>query len=123
MSDAHDDGILSERIPCSDERCTDGRCGVCGKSVPLQEGETLSDALARLGGGSVEVIRAPAAEEAPARVAEESRDAPEASEPRDEVARAHDDDDRVPCPDDACTGVIGASGRCGVCGRASEATA
>ena len=125
MSDAHDDGILSDRIPCSDERCTgiyhaDGRCGVCKKPVPLREGETPSEALARLGGGSVEVSAAPVAEEARP-IAPPSGD-PEAAEARGEDA--HDaDDDRVLCPDEACTGVIGASGRCGVCGRATEATA
>ncbi|MFO0607414.1 MAG: hypothetical protein U0324_29890 [Polyangiales bacterium] len=30
-------------------------------------------------------------------------------------------DDRVPCPDGACTGVLGPDGRaCGTCGRAGE---
>jgi hypothetical protein len=129
VSDAHDDGILSERIPCSDERCTgiyhaDGRCGVCKKPVPLQEGETPTEALTRLSGAPVEVSDAPAPEETPARPIKTSTDEPEAIETHgEEEARDDGDDDRVPCPDDACTGVIGASGRCGVCGREGEATA
>jgi hypothetical protein len=32
-------------------------------------------------------------------------------------------DDRALCPDGACIGVIGADGRCTVCGTAAAATA
>lgn len=36
---------------------------------------------------------------------------------------AFDFEDRVPCTDDLCTGIVGPDGRCGTCGRSADANA
>jgi len=99
---------IEEREPCPDDLCTgvigeSGRCGVCGK----------------------ERVGAPPARRAP-RPGEEAAPAAPVAEEGEESLPGRDDaggggpagpEDRVPCADDLCTGIIGADGRCGVCGK------
>ena len=86
-----------DREPCPDDLCTgiigeDGRCGVCGRrreGGPPKEAPRRAPEEAEAGDAEVEIV---------------------AGEPGDE-------EERVPCPDELCTGIIGGDGRCGVCGR------
>ncbi len=92
-----------ERVPCDDGMCTgivglDGRCGTCGLA-----GERAPTA-------------APASHDAPEAHAPPEADAPDALP--EAAPEARDDDARVPCGDDMCTGIVGLNGRCGTCGRA-----
>jgi hypothetical protein len=88
-----------ERTPCPDDLCTgildtDGRCGTCG----------------RAGDGTV----------VPPTTASLDDAAP--AEPSDDGSAPSEPDERVPCPDDMCTGLVGSDGRCGTCGRAADQT-
>ena len=91
---------------CPDDNCTgvvgpDGRCKVCGK----------------------ESADGPA----PAEAQEPEEEEPAAAEPDPPApAAAHEGDaddfdpeERVLCPDDCCTGLIGPDGKCKVCGKES----
>lgn len=93
-----------ERVPCDDDTCigivdTDGKCGTCGRAC---------------------VGRAPSG------LSRQETDAPE--EPAADTSTTislvtsdivFDPEERVPCPDETCIGIIGEHGRCGTCGRPS----
>jgi hypothetical protein len=86
------DAELEDRVVCPDGRCTgivgdDGACGTCGARPASGDG----------------VYRAAAAPRDPA---------PAAAAPGGDEW-----EDRVPCRDGTCTGVVGPSGRCGTCGK------
>ena len=87
---------------CPDGACvgviTGGRCNVCGKA------------------GSGKVAEAAAAAETDAETETET-EADAATETATEAGSGDAWDTRKLCPDGACVGVIGASGRCGVCGK------
>ena len=98
-----------DREPCPDDLCTgiigdDGRCGVCGR---LREGRPPREASRR------------APEEAEAGDAGRA-EGQEDAEVEIVAGESGDEEDRVPCPDDLCTGIIGEDGRCGICGRAKS---
>jgi hypothetical protein len=83
---------------CPDDACvgvlgSDGRCKVCGTASPLAGAYRPATPRPR----------------------------PEA-EPEQPREAAGDDtfDDRQLCPDGACIGVLGADGRCSVCGQRGE---
>jgi hypothetical protein len=97
---------IDDREPCPDDLCTgiigeDGRCGVCGRrreggppgEGPYDDPEKAEAGEAEAGEAEVEIFAAESGDEG-------------------------DEEERVPCPDDLCTGIIGEDGRCGVCGRA-----
>jgi hypothetical protein len=94
---------LEDRILCEDDTCiglvgNDGRCKICGRTyqgpLPLLKGD------------------------------DGSGDAAETDEPEDHgdtSLEATDEysDERVPCVDDLCIGVIGPDGKCGTCGKSA----
>ena len=92
---------LEGRVLCADDACigtigADRRCKLCGK--PYEGAEPLSEG-------------APAAADPPAQAAAEEASAAATTE------APPDPDERRCCPDDACTGIIGADGKCGTCGK------
>jgi hypothetical protein len=97
-----------DRALCPDGACigvigADGRCTVCGSADP-----TWDPSRPRPVAAAVPV------------------EAPQDAEPAvaaDPAAEPAAWDDRALCPDGACIGVIGADGRCTVCGTAAAATA
>jgi len=90
---------LEDRVLCSDDACIgtvgqDGRCKVCGK--PYEgDAEISAKAAPEATNGERPVEEAPCAA----------------------TASADADSERVCCPDDACIGIIGSNGKCGVCGK------
>jgi hypothetical protein len=101
-----------DRELCSDDLCTgvigdDGRCGVCGRP---REGEPLprKKSTAPSDDSDDDVVVETGGDD-------EGRDADEIQESAESAA--YDPDERVPCPDDLCTGIMGPDGRCGTCGR------
>jgi hypothetical protein len=107
-----------KRRLCPDGACigligADGRCKVCGLADP-------GGARGTGGGLDAAARRAPPADE-------DADDADDAGAGDDDEARAPEaraapsgaafDPKRRLCPDGACIGVIGADGRCKVCGR------
>jgi hypothetical protein len=95
----------SRRRLCPDGACVgllddNGRCKECGRTAS----------------GKIEAGSAPAPVEDDYSLGEE-RDQVEAAAP-DEVSSGGFDPSRKLCPDGACVGVIGADGRCKVCGQA-----
>lgn len=98
---------LEDRILCSDESCIgvvgpDGLCKECGRRY---EG---AEPLPGAAGGA----RAPDRSEAPVPGAG-------AGAPLTDAEARWDPDERVPCPDEACVGILGRDGRCGTCGRSA----
>lgn len=94
MDDRQGSSSIEERELCADELCTgiigpDGRCGVCGKTKQeiMMSGREVSSG-------------------------EDDADAT-AGDGGDDVQM----EDRIVCPDELCTGIIGKDGRCGVCGK------
>ena len=110
-------GDWDNRELCPDDSCVgvigaDGTCGVCGRVSP--RGARTEDAAASRDDDhdkDDDDTGEPAAA-APARVVVDGEviDAEPGADPDDW-------DRRSLCPDGACTGVIGAAGRCSVCGR------
>ena len=100
-----------ERILCPDEMCTgildpDGRCGTCGRIVPLGPRASLA-------------VAAQCEAEHPVEELETSQDPADELPPTPKVVGLDEDldpDERVPCRDDMCTGILDSSGRCGTCG-------
>jgi hypothetical protein len=95
----------ASRRLCSDDACTgligpDGRCKVCGAASP--DGPPPVSA-----GGT-----------APDPLAEPPEDARAAGS--DGGDADFDPEERVLCPDDTCTGLVGSDGRCKVCGKPRE---
>jgi hypothetical protein len=96
-----------DRALCPDGACigvigADGRCTVCGSADPTWDPSQPRQVTAAV--ETREVSAEPAV----------------ATDPAAEPAAW---DDRALCPDGACIGVIGADGRCTVCGTATAATA
>jgi hypothetical protein len=87
----------ARRELCPDGTCigligADGRCKVCGTVGPSAVADPRRQGMVAVGDGEVD----------------------------DDV---DDQDDRELCPDGTCVGLIGADGRCNVCGRARELAA
>ena len=81
-----------ERVPCPDGSCVgliggDGFCGICGRAP---SGDERLAGAAEAGHGETDA---------------------EDEEPEEDEAR-----DRVLCSDEACVGLVGEEGYCGVCG-------
>ena len=103
------------RVLCADEACiglcgADGRCKVCGRARPDFAAVAPVDAGVP-----------PSTEAAPAAVLVEGL--LETSAPSTASQPGDDDDfgERRLCPDGCCTGLLGADGRCKVCGRGEAA--
>ncbi|HEY3357046.1 MAG TPA: hypothetical protein VGQ83_27600 [Polyangia bacterium] len=97
---------------CPDDTCTgligpDGKCKICGAVSPDGPPPAASAAPARAGAPekpSGEPIGEPADEPAG-----------DATAPSGEAAE-YDPDERILCPDDTCTGLVGPDRKCKVCG-------
>ncbi len=92
------------RVVCVDDRCTgilgaDNRCGTCGAyaGIPREDAET---------GTSVGMIQP-----------RDGWTVPVAGTVEEDVGSM---EDRVPCHDGLCTGIVGANHRCGTCGKVAE---
>jgi hypothetical protein len=115
MTDAErPEDSLEDRVPCSDDMCVgiigdNGRCGVCGKpGTPPARTESTHpehphDDLHQTSG-------APAAPS-------EHEDRGEDDGDGEEAADTAGDDERVPCLDDMCVGILSAERKCGTCGK------
>jgi hypothetical protein len=104
-----------DRIPCPDDMCTgvlgpDGACGTCGR-----RGDPDSVARARAAASTSE-------SEHSDDLSGEDRDAAAAALSGDSssASTSGDDEERRPCADEMCTGILDASGRCGTCGRMGD---
>ena len=97
---------LEGRVLCSDEACVgtigpDGRCKLCGR--PYEGDDPIAgDAAPPTAGGDAGAQQTQA-------------DGAPAPEPPDGDSGAASE--RVCCPDEACVGIIGPNGACGVCGK------
>jgi hypothetical protein len=105
------DAFDARRRLCPDGACIgvldqNGRCKVCG----LNAGGTSAAASSPI---------SPAAPEPPENDDAAPGEAPMEALPLDEGESPFDPARRL-CPDGACTGVLGADGRCKVCGRTGE---
>ncbi len=95
-----DDFNPDDRELCPDGSCTgvigdDGKCRECGTPAgPKSERRAESDD----GEGDFDAS------------------APKSDENDASASNSFDDDDRKLCPDGECTGLLGADGRCKVCG-------
>lgn len=131
------EGDIADRRLCPDGGCTgligpDGRCKVCGtldEAAPVRTGAI--GAVAGVGAFGVDGDGALAgdAEDAAGDADVDGDDEDDDGDAigddasaRRMAAQAGDgaDDDRRVCPDGACTGLIGADGRCKVCGTVEE---
>jgi hypothetical protein len=97
---------LEGRVLCGDDACVgtigrDRRCKVCGRpydgAEPVDEG--ASPAASKADGGEPSIAET---------------DPPAHDRPDGATATA---DERTCCPDDACIGIIGPNGACGICGK------
>ena len=129
---------LESRRLCPDDTCIgvigpDGKCKVCGAESP--------DGSPPQGGAAETAAPAPEKKAQAAPTPEKKAQAAPAPEQEHEVEEEHeaeeeptarapetegkpesagfDPDDRVLCPDDMCTGLIGPDGKCKVCGAES----
>jgi hypothetical protein len=107
-----DDFDAAARELCPDGSCTgllgpDGRCKLCGRA------REAADFLAE------RPVRRGADDDGDGDDGDGGDAGQAAAAPSDDEA-AGDFDDRQLCPDGACTGLIGADGRCKACGRAPE---
>ncbi|HEY2747222.1 MAG TPA: hypothetical protein VGL86_21515 [Polyangia bacterium] len=86
---------------CADGNCLgvviDGKCNVCGLPAGLNPPPGSPDAAMIAEGGHVS----------------------EATVGEATGGETFDDDDRKLCPDGACTGLVGADGKCKECGRSA----
>ena len=103
-----------DRVPCPDGACTgvlgpDGTCGTCGRvgERPPAASPATSGTPAPIA-APTDADRDAALEANPEAILESAAAA---------AVTAADADERVPCDDGTCTGVIGPDGRCGTCGR------
>lgn len=111
------------RALCSDDLClglitAEGRCNVCGKpGVPPS--------------ASADASSTHEAEDEPDDEPEDADDADGSGEGADRTSDPSADSDsgfdaegadRTLCSDDSCIGVLGADGRCKVCGKSAEPT-
>ncbi len=104
-----------DRRLCPDGDCTgilgiDGRCKVCGRAEPGRGDGAARPRRADAAGGD----DPDAAEDAEAGAEVAHRGEPAGDDPGDAS------DQRRLCPDGGCTGLLGADGRCKVCGRGAE---
>ncbi len=108
MSENNSDFNLDDRILCPDDTCIglvgpDGRCKVC--KTPY----------------SGELPGSLASDSPDLPLPEEEAPLPEATKPPGEDdSELVDDEDRRPCLDETCIGVIGPDGLCGTCGLAAK---
>ncbi|HZL19945.1 MAG TPA: hypothetical protein VFG23_19575 [Polyangia bacterium] len=97
---------------CPDGACvgvigSDGLCSVCGRTEnAAARGDDISE--------STDEERADAAPSG------EAPDSPSASRPAFTASASGFDAKRRLCDDGSCVGLVGAGGRCGVCGRKAE---
>lgn len=94
-----------ERVPCVDEMCTgildaDGVCGTCGRM-----------------GNTVRAIERAADEDASGPDAAAAEELAAVQTDAEITSSSVDPDERVPCIDEMCIGIVGADGRCGTCGK------
>ena|GEM_PF-1262592 len=94
FKEKENDFTVEERIPCPDDLCVgiigeDGVCGICGRKLS-------SDATQAAEIQEIKINKI--------------------NENKEEHLHAGENE-RIPCPDDLCTGIIGEDGRCGVCGK------
>jgi len=99
---------LEGRVLCGDDSCIgtvgpDKRCKVCGK--PYEGG-------AEVVSGATVHVPDDAEKEQPAGASDE----PAVDRPADTTAAPGE---RMCCPDDACVGIIGPNGACGICGKSA----
>jgi hypothetical protein len=114
------DDELEDRVPCPDGACIgvigpDGRCTECrrpgapageaGGDDDLDDGEVGDDLDEGFEDDDLD----------------DADEGPGDDEPADCGEPGGDDDDRTPCPDGACIGIIGPDGRCTECGRTADA--
>jgi hypothetical protein len=104
---------FEDRELCPDELCTgiigeDGRCGTCGR---MREGE------APPGKKAAAASDAPDDDDVEVETGEPGGDEDGGEVEESAGSSAYDPDERIPCPDELCTGIIGPDGRCGTCGR------
>ena len=104
---------FEDRELCPDELCTgiigeDGRCGTCGRR---REGE------APPGKKAAAASDAPDDDDVQVETGESEADEDGGEVEESAGSSAYDPDERIPCPDELCTGIIGPDGRCGTCGR------
>lgn len=102
-----------DRVPCVDDLCTgtvnhEGRCNYCGAIGP-RPGVAATGETSPASDVDGDDARAPQPVGASGAATENQDDA---------VAS---DDERVPCPDDLCTGTLDASGICRYCGLTRRA--
>jgi hypothetical protein len=113
LSNPMTDESLDDRVPCSDDMCVgiigeNGRCGICGKPgtpPPRLHPEHPHDDLHQ-------TSTAPAP---PSEAEEPGEDAEDDDEDEDEETTG--DDERVPCLDDMCVGILSTERKCGTCGK------
>jgi hypothetical protein len=103
---SNDSADWDDRRLCVDDLCVgvlapSGRCPVCGK-----HGEAVAGSKASSAPAAVPVIEVKP-------VLEPVKQAAALTEVSDDL------DDRELCPDGACIGVLGASGRCKLCGKSA----
>ena len=105
----------ADRIPCPDDMCTGildehGACGTCGRRGDGAVREARADVVSEKVREGAHADSVSAADETPV--------AAEISNVSDAIGDAVvSGDDRVPCSDEMCVGVMGENGRCGTCGR------
>ena len=102
-----------ERVPCVDDLCTgtvneNGQCNYCGAAGPKPATAVTPQPEEAPGANTVTTERGPA-----------SIDAADAQSIEGETPSLHDE--RVPCPDDLCTGTLDAAGVCRYCGLKRQA--
>jgi hypothetical protein len=107
---------FEDRELCPDELCTgiigeDGRCGTCGR---MREGEAPPGKKAAAASDAPD---APDDDDVEVETGEPGGDEDGGEVEESAGSSAYDPDERIPCPDELCTGIIGPDGRCGTCGR------
>lgn len=131
MSDALEldpDFDYDARQLCPDGGCTgligdDGRCKVCGalgEAPPAHRSDAATDSIGRAAASVADVGASIA--HAGSSVAHANRAAPDWRGGTGEGGGDDSSDEfdaRQLCPDGNCTGLIGADGRCKVCGKSS----
>ena len=114
-----------DRVLCPDENCIgvigpDGACKVCGRVAPNAPAKAVAADAASDGedaddeDGDYDDDEDEDAD-VESGVAVTARRAPDAAAAS--AGAADDWDNRILCPDGACTGVITGGGKCSVCGR------
>lgn len=107
---------LEDRVPCSDDMCVgiigaDGRCGTCGKpgTPPVRKEGQPADHPEHPHDDLHQTSSAPAA---PREDSDQDDDQDD-----DDGDASGGDEERVPCLDDMCVGILSAERKCGTCGK------